>query len=87
MSDAFLRTPAWNGTTDSMNRSYVITHAHLDHINGLVLCAGSFSGPPRRIFGSPDTLKGVETVFSDRLWPNLASWDPADTSAALLYAP
>lgn len=68
-------------------RSFVITHGHLDHINGLVLSAGSLRGPPRQVFAAQQTLKDIETVFSDRLWPNLGTWDKEDKTAALLYSP
>ncbi|KAK7693151.1 hypothetical protein QCA50_002717 [Cerrena zonata] len=65
---------------------YLITHAHLDHVNSLVLAAGSLSGPPRRVFGLTQTLKDLETIFADRLWPNLASWDADDPEVKLLYS-
>lgn len=50
----------------------------MDHINSLVLCAGSLQGPAKSIYGVPQTLDDIEQVFSDRLWPNLASWDSSD---------
>ena len=74
-------------STRLSHRSYVITHGHLDHINGLILSAGSLRGPPRQVFAAQQTLKDIETVFSDRLWPNLGTWDKEDKSAALLYSP
>lgn len=67
-------------------RSYLITHAHLDHVNGLVLAAGSLSGSTRRILSTREVLKDVQAIFSDRLWPNLATWNSRDTSATLLYS-
>lgn len=67
-------------------RSYLITHAHLDHVNGLVLTAGSLGGPTRRMFATREVLKDVQWIFSDRLWPNLATWNSRDPSAALLYS-
>ncbi|CAL1703982.1 unnamed protein product [Somion occarium] len=65
---------------------YLITHAHLDHVNSLVLSAGSQGASRREVFGLLPTLKDLQMVFSDRLWPNLASWDENDSSAALLYS-
>lgn len=68
------------------DRCYLITHAHMDHINSLVLSAGSLdSARPRRIHAVTQTLKDIETVFSDRLWPNLASWE-GESDAMLIYS-
>ncbi|KAF8644150.1 hypothetical protein AX16_008677 [Volvariella volvacea WC 439] len=69
----------------SFIRAFLISHAHLDHISGLVLSAGSLSGPRRRVYGASCTLKDLECVFSDRIWPNLASWNESDESYKLLY--
>ncbi|EGN96145.1 hypothetical protein SERLA73DRAFT_185733, partial [Serpula lacrymans var. lacrymans S7.3] len=69
----------------SFVQCFLLTHAHLDHINSLVLSAGSLLGPSKRIYGASQTLKDVELVFSDRLWPNLATWDENDESYKLLY--
>jgi len=33
------------------------------------------------------TLKTLETIFADRIWPNLASWDADDAAYKLLYDP
>ncbi|KAJ3557464.1 hypothetical protein NM688_g1456 [Phlebia brevispora] len=67
-------------------RCYLITHAHMDHINGLVLSAGSIPGGPRRVYALHQTLTDIETVFSDRLWPNLATWEAHDhDDMALIY--
>ncbi len=67
------------------HRCYLVTHAHLDHVNSLVLSAGSLAGAARRLYATHQTLKDIESIFSDRLWPNLASWDPKDDNAALIY--
>ncbi|KAI0798089.1 cAMP phosphodiesterases class-II-domain-containing protein [Abortiporus biennis] len=64
---------------------YLITHAHLDHVNSLVLAAGSLGGPSRKVYASRQTLQDIESIFSDRLWPNLGSWDDNDENAALIY--
>ena len=66
---------------------YIISHAHLDHVNGLVLSAGSLLGPRKRVCASLSTLKSLETIFGDRIWPNLASWDTDDAAYKLLYDP
>ncbi|KAF5386590.1 hypothetical protein D9615_001704 [Tricholomella constricta] len=70
----------------SFLRCFLITHAHLDHISGLVLSAGSFRGPRKRIYATKDTLDDLENVFSDRIWPNLASWNEEDEDYKLLYS-
>ncbi|KAG5637714.1 hypothetical protein H0H81_003478 [Sphagnurus paluster] len=70
----------------SFLRCYLITHAHLDHISGLVLSAGSFRGPRKRIYATKETLDDLENIFSDRIWPNLASWNEADDNYKLLYS-
>ena len=66
---------------------FIISHAHLDHVNGLVLSAGSLQGPRKRICASLHALKFLETIFADRIWPNLASWDADDAAHKLLYDP
>lgn len=66
-------------------RSYLISHAHLDHVNSLVLSAGSLRGPRKRIYAAKQTLQDLESVFSDRIWPNLASWNEDDEDHKLLY--
>ncbi|KAI0085432.1 cyclic-AMP phosphodiesterase [Irpex rosettiformis] len=65
-------------------RCYLISHAHMDHINSLVLCAGSLAGTTRSVYAVQQTLKDIEQVFSDRLWPNLASWDGSN-GTSLIY--
>lgn len=64
----------------------MLTHAHLDHINSLVISAGSLSGPRKRVYGLKQTLEDLELVFADRIWPNLASWKEEDDSVKLLYS-
>jgi len=71
----------------STSSCFIISHAHLDHVNGLVLSAGSLSGPRKRVCASLTTLKSLETIFGDRIWPNLASWDADDAAYKLLYDP
>ena len=68
-------------------RCFIISHAHLDHVNGLVLSAGSLLGPRKRVCAPLPTLKSLETIFADRIWPNLASWDADDAAFKLLYDP
>ncbi|KAG8836341.1 3',5'-cyclic-nucleotide phosphodiesterase pde1 [Serendipita sp. 399] len=68
---------------------------HLDHVLSLVLSAGSLSTPPslhqapfkrRRIVGTKEVLDDLSTmIFSDRIWPNLASWSAESTVPDYLY--
>jgi 3',5'-cyclic-nucleotide phosphodiesterase len=71
----------------SLRSCFIISHAHLDHVNGLILSAGSLPGPRKRVCASLSTLKSLETIFGDRIWPNLASWDTDDAAYKLLYDP
>ncbi|KAJ3574557.1 hypothetical protein NP233_g1690 [Leucocoprinus birnbaumii] len=71
----------------SFLRSYLITHAHLDHVNSLVISAGSLSGPRKNIYATKPVLQDIEAIFSDRLWPNLASWTDSEEEHKLLYKP
>ena len=65
----------------------MITHAHFDHISGLVLSAGSLNGTRKRVHGLKDTLDTIASVFNDRLWPNLASFDERDDPYKLHLCP
>ncbi|ESK87529.1 cyclic-amp phosphodiesterase [Moniliophthora roreri MCA 2997] len=70
----------------SFIRCYLLSHAHLDHINGLVISAGTLEGPRKRVYGVKKALEDLETVFADRIWPNLASWKEDDADYKLLYS-
>ncbi|KAK7023876.1 cyclic-AMP phosphodiesterase [Favolaschia claudopus] len=70
----------------SLVRCFLVSHAHLDHVTSLVLSAGSLGGPRKRIFGAKQTLADLESVFADRIWPNLASWKEEDDDHKLLYS-
>ncbi|KAI0320508.1 cyclic-AMP phosphodiesterase [Amylostereum chailletii] len=73
----------------SFVRCFLITHAHLDHVNGLVLSAGSLKplDRHRRIHGFRSVLKNLDLLFSGRVWPKLATWDPTDEPYKLLLDP
>lgn len=68
------------------SRCYLITHSHLDHVNGLVLSAGSMGGQ-KLIHARRQTIKDLEVIFADRLWPKLASHKKEDANAMLVYSP
>ncbi|KAF8078162.1 cyclic-AMP phosphodiesterase [Lyophyllum atratum] len=99
LTELLRRNPLlFNSRDDSISRTYtaseiysflrcfLVTHAHLDHISGLVISAGSFKGPRKRIYATKETLNDLENVFSDRIWPNLASWNEEDEQYKLLYS-
>ncbi|KAI0306731.1 cAMP phosphodiesterases class-II-domain-containing protein [Multifurca ochricompacta] len=71
----------------SLIHCFLISHAHLDHVNGLILSAGALHGHRKRVCASLHALKSLETIFADRIWPNLASWDANDAVYKLLYDP
>ncbi|KAK2467080.1 hypothetical protein APHAL10511_001338 [Amanita phalloides] len=66
---------------------FLISHAHFDHISGLVLSAGSLGGGRKRVYALRDTLDNIASVFNDRLWPNLASFDECDEQHKLHLCP
>ncbi|PVF96056.1 hypothetical protein CPB86DRAFT_807890 [Serendipita vermifera] len=76
-------------------QSFLITHSHLDHVLSLVLSAGSLPSPPplhtgpakrRRIVGTKEVLDDLASmIFSDRIWPNLASWSSESTVPDFMY--
>ena len=65
-------------------RCFLITHSHLDLVNGLVLSAGSVGGKRRQVYGAQHTLEDLSTIFSGRIWPKLASWNEEDPLPLLL---
>ncbi|KAL1947555.1 hypothetical protein VTO73DRAFT_13279 [Trametes versicolor] len=66
---------------NSWIQCYLITHPHLDHINGLVLSAGSAKGPSKPVRGTQETLEVIADVFAGKLWPSLASWTVTPNAA------
>ncbi|KAI0028358.1 cAMP phosphodiesterases class-II-domain-containing protein [Vararia minispora EC-137] len=80
--------PSYRTLYDSI-RCYLISHAHLDHVNGLILSAGSLSCMPerRRVRGLRSVLDDLALAFGGRLWPALASFDPDDEPHKLLFDP
>ena len=69
-------------------RTFLVTHAHLDHVMGLVLLAGGVGGPRKSIRGSRQCLEDLETIFRpSRIWPNLASWNEKDSDHMYFFDP
>ncbi|KAG2752245.1 hypothetical protein P692DRAFT_20313862 [Suillus brevipes Sb2] len=78
-------TPFTPLTVYSNVKCFLVTHAHLDHISSLVMTAGALGGVRKRIYGSTQALKDLETVFSGRVWPKLATYDENNSSFQLVY--
>lgn len=62
------------GLMASFSRAFLISHAHLDHILGLVLGSASLPGK-RTVFGLKPTLENILDMFNGKIWPKLASWN------------
>ncbi|PWY99339.1 hypothetical protein BCV70DRAFT_143055, partial [Testicularia cyperi] len=66
---AYLRA----GLMASFSQAFLISHAHLDHILGLVLGSASLPGK-RAVYGLKPTLENILDMFNGKIWPKLASW-------------
>ncbi|KAE8218505.1 hypothetical protein CF326_g9147, partial [Tilletia indica] len=61
------------GLIGSFSKTFLISHAHLDHILGLVLGSASLPGK-RTVLGLKPTLENIMDLFNGKIWPKLASW-------------
>ncbi|MDI1352051.1 MAG: 3',5'-cyclic-nucleotide phosphodiesterase [bacterium] len=53
-------------------KAYLLTHAHLDHISGLIICSTGDSN--KTIIGLPSTIEHLKNhIFNWKLWPNFAN--------------
>ena len=52
----------------------LLTHPHLDHINGFVVNTASLPGSrPKRLAGLPGTIEAIKNhIFNNIIWPNLS---------------
>lgn len=52
----------------------LLTHPHLDHINGFVVNTASLPGSrPKRLAGLPRTIEAIKNhIFNNIIWPNLS---------------
>ncbi len=62
------------GLIGSFTRGFLISHAHLDHILGMVLGCAALPGK-KSVWGLRPTLENVMQLFDGKIWPKLASWD------------
>jgi cAMP phosphodiesterase len=59
-------------------RTYLITHAHLDHLSGFVINTAAFhsSTSAKTLAALPSTVAAVKDhIFNDVIWPNLTDED------------
>ncbi|GAA5989631.1 hypothetical protein JCM11641_002906 [Rhodosporidiobolus odoratus] len=56
-------------------RCFAITHAHLDHISGLVISSAACRPPPKPIYGIRRTIENIEKVMDGGIWPMLGGWE------------
>lgn len=67
-------------------KAYLISHAHLDHVAGLIL--SSTDDAPKPILARPETLAILrEHVFNWRLWPNFSAEGTPPTLARYTLTP
>ncbi|KAM0787289.1 hypothetical protein ACM66B_006522 [Microbotryomycetes sp. NB124-2] len=65
-------------------RSFAVTHAHLDHIQGLIISSGA-SLEPRPLYGLPRTLGNIDRVFDGGVWPKLAGYESDGVTVGRAY--
>lgn len=80
--------------------TFAISHAHLDHIQGLVVSSGACLPPPssstgdadsattagpRRVYGTLRTLRNIDRVMDGGVWPKLAGDESDGTKAGRAY--
>ena len=62
------------GHLGSLISGFLISHAHLDHVAGMVLGCASLPGK-KKVWGLSGTLDNLRSVFDGKIWPKLASWE------------
>ncbi|SCZ96438.1 BZ3500_MvSof-1268-A1-R1_Chr8-2g10193 [Microbotryum saponariae] len=67
-----------------MVRCFAISHAHLDHIQGLIISSGA-SLSPRPVYGTSRTLANLDNVFDGGVWPRLVGWESDGKTAGRAY--
>lgn len=65
-------------------RAYLISHAHLDHIAGLII--NSTDDSPKPIFGFPTTIDYLrDHIFNWKIWPNFGDEGVAPAMSKYRY--
>ncbi|KAI5474439.1 cAMP-specific phosphodiesterase [Pseudohyphozyma bogoriensis] len=67
-------------------RCFTVSHAHLDHCQGLVISSGAALNA-RPLYGTFRTLANMDRMFDGGVWPRLVGWesDGVKTGRAYLY--
>lgn len=71
-------------------RTFLISHAHFDHVAGLVIGAGATTSENVRfVVGLPSVIKDLQTIFDgQKLWPRLVRQkNEPKLSFAYIYDP
>ncbi|KAK9900339.1 hypothetical protein P389DRAFT_165570 [Cystobasidium minutum MCA 4210] len=63
------------GQIYDMLQAFLITHAHWDHISGLVLSSSSGSSKQKEVYGSKQTISNLSSAMNGGLWPVLGSYE------------
>ncbi|GAA5833377.1 hypothetical protein JCM11251_003477 [Rhodosporidiobolus azoricus] len=58
---------------------FAITHAHLDHIAGLIISSAACRPPPKPVYGIKRTIENIEKLMDGGVWPMLGGWDDSVT--------
>ncbi|GAA5820140.1 hypothetical protein JCM3770_005388 [Rhodotorula araucariae] len=58
---------------------FAITHAHLDHIAGLIISSAACRPPPKPVYGVTRTIANIERLMDGGVWPMLGGWDDSVT--------
>ncbi|GJN94558.1 hypothetical protein Rhopal_007641-T1 [Rhodotorula paludigena] len=58
---------------------FAITHAHLDHIAGLIISSAACRPPPKPVYGIKRTIGNIERLMDGGVWPMLGCWDDSVT--------
>lgn len=69
----------------SMIHSFAISHAHLDHIQGLIMSSGAGFTGPRPLYGTHRTLSNIERIMDGGVWPKLAGYESDGKTAGRAY--
>ncbi|KAM0746891.1 hypothetical protein T439DRAFT_329581 [Meredithblackwellia eburnea MCA 4105] len=65
-------------------RCFAVTHAHLDHIQGLVISSGA-ALYPRPLYGVERTINNIDNLLDGGVWPKLAGWEGDGVLAGRAY--
>lgn len=79
-----LLVPTTKLTHPRSRRCFAVTHAHLDHIQGLIISSGA-SLYPRPLYGVRRTLENVDRMLDGGVWPKLGGYESDGVLAGRAY--